>query len=111
MNKNRPKQEFIQPPKRDSDNLNKYGPKDEYRELLIGSGSKTGKKISVVGHEQFTHVTRLDINPDHKPDIVWDLRQHPLPFENDSFDEIHAYEVLEHLAMQGDYKFFFAEFS
>lgn len=84
---------------------------DEYCELLIGCGSSTIKKITVTGHENFNKLTRLDNNSDHNPDIVWDLRQHPLPFENDTFDEIHAYEVLEHLAQQGDYKFFFAEFS
>lgn len=27
------------------------------------------------------------------------------------FDEIHAYEVLEHIGMQGDYKTFFAQFT
>jgi SAM-dependent methyltransferase len=85
--------------------------KDDYRELLIGCGSSNEKKLSLTGREYFSNVTRLDINPDHNPDIVWDLRKHPLPFENDTFDEIHAYEVLEHLAPQGDYKFFFAEFS
>lgn len=83
----------------------------DYRELLIGCGSSMLKKITVSGHEQFTNLTRLDINADHNPDVVWDLRQHPLPFEDNTFDEIHAYEVLEHLAQQGDYKFFFAEFS
>ena len=35
----------------------------------------------------------------------------PLPFKDSSFDEIHAYEVLEHLGQQGDYKLFFAQFS
>ena len=35
----------------------------------------------------------------------------PLPFPDDSADEIHAYEVLEHCGTQGDYKFFFAQWS
>lgn len=35
----------------------------------------------------------------------------PLPFEDNSADEIHAYEVLEHCGRQGDYKFFFAQFA
>lgn len=86
-------------------------PADNYTELLIGCGSSIAKKVFVSGHEAFNKVTRLDINPDHHPDVVWDLRVHPLPFEDNSFNEIHAYEVLEHLAQQGDYKFFFAEFS
>jgi predicted SAM-dependent methyltransferase len=45
-----------------------------------------------------------------KPDIVHDLNIIPLPFDDNSFDEIHAYQVLEHCGTQGDYKFFFAQF-
>ena len=56
-------------------------------------------------------IVRLDINPDVKPDVIWDLRKHPLPFSDNEFDEIHAYHILEHLAQQGDYEFFFAEFN
>jgi SAM-dependent methyltransferase len=33
-----------------------------------------------------------------------------LPFVDGMFDEIHAYEILEHYGMQGDYKSFFHEF-
>jgi len=36
---------------------------------------------------------------------------HPLPFKDNEFDEIHAYHVLEHLAQQGDWRFFFNEFN
>jgi len=81
------------------------------KELLLGCGSRTEKDLKIEGREKFENVTRLDINEDHKPDIVWDLRNHPLPFADSEFDEIHAYEVLEHLAYQGDYEFFFKEFS
>jgi SAM-dependent methyltransferase len=35
----------------------------------------------------------------------------PYPFPDNEFDEIHAYEVLEHTGMQGDYHFFFAQFA
>lgn len=80
-------------------------------ELLIGAGSDHRKKLSLDGSTEFENLTTLDNNPDHDVDVVWDLNaQTPLPFENESFDEIHAYEVLEHLGSQGDYKFFFREF-
>ena len=51
----------------------------------------------------------LDHNPECKPDVVHDLMELPYPFEDNTFDEIHAYEVLEHTGRQGDYKFFFAQ--
>lgn len=81
------------------------------RELLLGCGSRTEKDLSIKGHTVFEDVVRLDCSTRHKPDVLWDLRVHPLPFADEEFDEIHAYEVLEHLAQQGDAEFFFAEFS
>jgi SAM-dependent methyltransferase len=42
---------------------------------------------------------------------VHDLADLPLPFDDDTFDECHAYEVLEHIGQQGDWRFFFAQFS
>lgn len=80
-------------------------------ELLIGSGSSRDKRVYVPGKEQWNQLVTLDINADHKPDIVWDLNNMPLPFEAGAFDEIHAYEVLEHTGAQGDYKFFFQQFT
>jgi predicted SAM-dependent methyltransferase len=80
------------------------------KELIIGCGSRIIKDLSF-GNQEFENPVRLDINTDHKPDIVWDLTVHPLPFKDNEFDEIHAYQVLEHLAYQGDYEFFFKEFT
>ncbi len=56
-------------------------------------------------------MTTLDINPLCNPDIVHDLNILPYPFEDNKFDEIHAYEVLEHCGQQGDFKFFFEQFN
>jgi SAM-dependent methyltransferase len=82
-----------------------------FRELLIGCGSRRHKAVSLDGTTEFLNVTTLDINPSHNPDVVHDLCDLPLPFPDECFDEIHAYEVLEHTGSQGDYKFFFAQFS
>lgn len=82
-----------------------------HKELLIGSGASTKKVLVTNGHKTWQNLTTLDIDPTHKPDVVWDLCNLPLPFDDDYFDEIHAYEVLEHTGAQGDYKFFFQQFS
>lgn len=82
-----------------------------YKELLLGCGSRTSKDLYLDGDSSFKNVVRLDNNGDHKPDVIHDLTVHPLPFSDNEFDEIHAYEVLEHLAQQGDYDFFFKEFT
>ena len=82
-----------------------------YTELLLGCGSRRDRKFNVNGRTEWTNLTTLDINPDHNPDIVCDLEEIILPFEDDSFDEIHAYDVLEHTGKQGDWRFFFAQWS
>lgn len=80
-------------------------------ELLIGCGARRTKLLAPEGAETWTDLVTLDINPDHKPDVVHDLTVLPLPFADDTFDEIHAYEVLEHTGQQGDWRFFFAQFT
>jgi SAM-dependent methyltransferase len=81
------------------------------KELLIGCGQRLNKQLYKDNHKEWTNLVTLDINPEHKPDIVYDLTQLPYPFEDNTFDEIHAYDVLEHTGNQGDYKFFFAQWS
>ena len=80
-------------------------------ELLIGCGRSKVKTLGMDTAPVWKDLTTLDINPDHNPDVVWDLTNLPLPFADNQFDEVHAYEVLEHTGKQGDYKFFFAQFS
>lgn len=63
------------------------------------------------GRADWSALTTLDYNAAHKPDVVHDLFSIPLPFADDSFDEIHAYEVLEHVGAQGDWRFFFAQWA
>ena len=80
-------------------------------ELLIGCGANLTKKIGMPDKPDWTTLITLDSNADHDPDVVHDLTDLPLPFKDDMFDEIHAYEVLEHTGRQGDYRFFFDQFN
>ena len=81
-------------------------------ELLLGSGSRHEKQIYPTGGSRdWNNLVTVDINPDHNPTVQWDLNDHPYPFEDDSMDEIHAYDVLEHLGRQGDYQYFFKEWT
>jgi hypothetical protein len=83
----------------------------ERRELLIGCGNS--RKKTVTGSwttPEWSNLTTLDVDPACKPDVVHDLNVLPLPFGDDEFNEIHAYEVLEHCGRQGDWKFFFDQF-
>ena len=79
-------------------------------ELLLGCGSSRVKKLHQQGRPEWDGLVTLDIEARHNPDVVHDMNL-PLPFEADTADEIHVYEVLEHCGQQGDYKFFFAQFS
>ncbi len=101
----------------------------DYRNLLVGCGHARDKRLEPahwlssadpntriaprVWHGQ---LETIDYESPCQPDIVWDLNVTPwrkggdkLP--DDSYNEIHAYEVLEHLGVQGVYKDFFDTFS
>jgi SAM-dependent methyltransferase len=113
---------------------------EHYRELLIGCGHMRDKRIEprrfavVTGTDEWLEldqiklgakswhgaVESLDANPAVNPHTVWDLRHIPWcrrgdiglePMEDSTYDEVHAYEVLEHLGSLGDYLTFFALFS
>lgn len=81
------------------------------RELLIGCGSNRERRVREKGVTDWGDLVTLDFNADHKPDIVWDLTNLPLPFGDDEFDSISAFDVLEHTGQQGDWKFFFNQWS
>lgn len=81
------------------------------RELLIGCGASRIKKMAWNDHLNWDDLITLDINPDHKPDVLHDLGVLPYPFNNNEFDEIHAYDVLEHQGAQGDWRFYLDQFS
>jgi hypothetical protein len=82
--------------------------------LLLGAGSNHDRRIRVDGREDWSgqELITLDIYDGHKVDVLWDLESpDPLPFPDDTFSEIHAYEVLEHIGSQGDYITLFRQFS
>lgn len=60
--------------------------------LEIGIGNKT---VSNYLKQHSFDVTTCDLNKDLEPDYVADIRE--LPFENDSYDVVLAYEILEHI--------------
>lgn len=89
--------------------------------LLIGCGGARDKRIRFDASEELGQgspekdfsegkLLTLDIDPDAGADIVHDLDVLPYPLPVNFFDEIHAYEVLEHCGTQGDAKFFFGQF-
>lgn len=78
------------------------------RALLLGSGASRERKIRITAGEprdfkDYDLIT-IDMDPDCNPTIVGELPQ-SLPKDwGPVFDEIHAYDSLEHWGTQGDWK-------
>lgn len=87
-----------------------------YRELMLGCGHSRERRVlhPGVGYGlPWANLTTLDLSSECNPDVVFDLEtlgERDLPFCANEFNEIHAYEVLEHCGTQGDYRMFFAQF-
>jgi SAM-dependent methyltransferase len=80
--------------------------------LLLGAGHSRAKKVWIVSAPDWTEpLITLDMGPECGADVVHDLEQRPLPFPDDYFDEIAAYDVLEHVGNQGDWRGWFDEFA
>lgn len=80
-------------------------------ELLLGCGNRREKVLWANEKRQWDHLVTLDRDPDCGANIIWDLEDKPWPVESNQFDEVHAYEILEHLGTQGDFRAFFDDFS
>lgn len=88
------------------------------QELLIGCGNRRVKQLSrddnpkgEDGEPLWRSLVTLDHDPDCNADVLHDLECFPYPFEPATFDEIHAYHCLEHMGRQGDWRFFFDQFT
>ncbi len=83
----------------------------DYREILLGCGNQRKKLIAPPDHREWSDLTTVDIDPNCGADHEIDLSRCNLTFTfgPESFDEIHAYHVLEHTGAQGDYRFFFRQ--
>lgn len=106
---------------------------DDYRNLLVGCGHARDKRLEPahflpspdpyqrIGPRVWRgQLETLDYESPCEPDIVWDLNVTPWrrksntryeKIADDSYNEVHAYEVLEHLGAQGRYRDFFDTFS
>jgi hypothetical protein len=49
-------------------------------ELLIGCGARRVKDVRIGNNAEWSELVTLDINPEHKPDVIHDLQDIPLPF-------------------------------
>lgn len=80
------------------------------RSLLIGCGTSRVKIVQLNGRAEWTgKLTTLDINPSVGADIVWNMEVRPLPFGDNTFDEIGCYNAMEHWGRQGDWRGWFDE--
>src|ERR1700684_44817 len=81
------------------------------KELLIGCGNSRIKRLYITDDIEWHDLTTLDMDASCKPDVVHDLNDLPLPFEDNTFNSISAFEVLEHCGSQGDWRFFFDQWT
>lgn len=81
------------------------------KDLLLGCGSRRDWRFNIGGRTAWGELVTLDVVATHKPDVVHDLRNPRLPFGDDEFDTVHAYEVFEHIGQQGDHELLLAQFA
>ena len=80
------------------------------KSLLIGAGNSRAKKVFPRGDAEWKgELVTVDMDPNCGASVVWDLEKRPLPFPDAEFDEIHAYDCLEHWGRQGDWRAWFDE--
>lgn len=81
------------------------------RSLLLGAGNSRLKKMWLGEDREWVgELTTIDMDTQCGADIVMELPG-KLPFQDETFDEIGAYDCLEHWGRQGDWKGWFTEIS
>lgn len=82
------------------------------RELLLGAGNRKIKELITEEIGKDWHILdTVDIDTTTNPTFVFDLNEYEWSFAKPgTYDEIHAYEILEHLGIQGDIHSFFSTF-
>lgn len=88
------------------------------RSLLIGCGNSREKKVFTYGSQEWVgELTTIDMNPNCGAHWNLDLSMYfgqgnyanKLPFDDESFDELAAYDSLEHWGQQGNWRQWFNE--
>jgi predicted SAM-dependent methyltransferase len=49
------------------------------------------------GAREFPDCVNVDIAPVPIPHITWNLNDFPYPFDNERFERVYAYDIIEHL--------------
>lgn len=81
-----------------------------YKNLLLGCGRARAKRVGLPGREDWTgELVTVDMNPQVGATVVCELGGRMLPFSDEEFDEVHAYDSLEHWGKMGDWRGWFDE--
>jgi SAM-dependent methyltransferase len=63
------------------------------RILELGCGIKKGRGCPYTGK-----IVGVDVNPESKADVIWNLGKFPYPFKDNEFDAVYSRHCLEHLS-------------
>jgi Methyltransferase domain len=66
--------------------------------------------MALTDRREWSGLVTLDIDPHCNAHVLADL-EGGLPFRDAVFEEVHVYDVLEHLGRQGDFRAFFRDFA
>jgi SAM-dependent methyltransferase len=85
------------------------------RSLLIGCGHNHAKQVQYAGQAEWAgELTKMDVSPICGADTIFDMDRvavgrERMPFDDETFDEIGAFNTMEHWGRQGDFRGWFHE--